>query len=140
MLFYKWFLQGVRKKLQATPNNEGYLYLIGSLFKINITIIISYRHSHPVNMGVPRAPSPPYSNWSPLLRHTSGCLLYTAYYFTEYYCVMLYLQVHLRGYVNRLFAAITCSAMACPTVMCQVFHNIREAAAWKFPSKALHNF
>ena len=52
----------------------------------------------------------------------------------------VYLQVHLRGYVNRLFAAITCSAMACPTVMCQVFHNIREAAAWKFPSKMLHNF
>ncbi|CAH3105439.1 unnamed protein product [Porites lobata] len=41
--------------------------------------------------------------------------------------------VNLRGYVNRIFAAITCSAMACPTVMCQVFHNIREAAMSKFP-------
>ncbi|XP_073255503.1 ras GTPase-activating protein 3-like [Porites lutea] len=41
--------------------------------------------------------------------------------------------VNLRGYVNRIFAAITCSAMACPTVMCQVFHNIREAATSKFP-------
>ena len=41
--------------------------------------------------------------------------------------------------MNRLFAAITCSAMACPTVMCQVFHNIREAAARKFPSEMLHN-
>lgn len=44
-------------------------------------------------------------------------------------------QVNLRGYVNRIFAAITCSAMACPTVMCQVFHNIREAATSKFPGK-----
>ena len=48
---------------------------------------------------------------------------------------MLIFQVNLRGYVNRIFAAITCSAMACPTVMCQVFHNIREAASSKFPGK-----
>jgi len=48
---------------------------------------------------------------------------------------MLIFQVNLRGYVNRIFAAITCSAMACPTVMCQVFHNIREAAMSKFPGK-----
>ncbi|XP_068685469.1 ras GTPase-activating protein 3-like [Montipora capricornis] len=41
--------------------------------------------------------------------------------------------VNLRGYVNRIFAAITCSAMACPTVMCQVFYNIKEAATSKFP-------
>ncbi|XP_067037684.1 ras GTPase-activating protein 3-like isoform X1 [Acropora muricata] len=41
--------------------------------------------------------------------------------------------VNLRGYVNRIFAAITCSAMACPTVMCQVFHNIKETATMKFP-------
>lgn len=48
---------------------------------------------------------------------------------------MFIFKVNLRGYVNRIFAAITCSAMACPTVMCQVFHNIREAATSKFPGK-----
>lgn len=51
-----------------------------------------------------------------------------------FFVLFFLMQVHLRSYVNRLFAAITCSAMACPTVMCQVFHTIREAAVRKFPS------
>ena len=54
-------------------------------------------------------------------------------------CIVLFaltfFKVNLRGYVNRIFAAITCSAMACPTVMCQVFHNIKETATMKFPGK-----
>ncbi|EDO43446.1 predicted protein [Nematostella vectensis] len=39
---------------------------------------------------------------------------------------------NLQGYVNKLCAAITCSAMACPTAMSKVFVTIRESAVQRF--------
>ncbi|KXJ20396.1 Ras GTPase-activating protein 3 [Exaiptasia diaphana] len=42
---------------------------------------------------------------------------------------------NLQGYVDKLFNAITCSAIACPTIMCQVFFTIKDSAVKKFPDE-----
>uniref|UniRef100_A0A2K5RIW6 RAS p21 protein activator 3 n=1 Tax=Cebus imitator TaxID=2715852 RepID=A0A2K5RIW6_CEBIM len=41
-------------------------------------------------------------------------------------------QENLRQYVDRVFHAITESGVSCPTVMCDIFFSLREAAAKRF--------
>lgn len=41
--------------------------------------------------------------------------------------------VHLQEYVERVFDAIINSAVRCPPVLCQIFHDLRECAAKYFP-------
>lgn len=41
--------------------------------------------------------------------------------------------VHLQDYVGRVFDAIMNSAVRCPPVLCQIFHDLRECAAKYFP-------
>ena len=38
----------------------------------------------------------------------------------------------LRQYVDRIFTVITKSGVSCPTVMCDIFFSLREAAAKRF--------
>lgn len=40
---------------------------------------------------------------------------------------------HLQEYVERVFDAITKSAVRCPKVLCQIFHDLRECAGRHFP-------
>ncbi|XP_013114064.1 GTPase-activating protein isoform X2 [Stomoxys calcitrans] len=40
---------------------------------------------------------------------------------------------HLQDYVERVFDAITKSAIRCPKVLCQIFHDLRECAGRHFP-------
>ncbi|EDV25301.1 uncharacterized protein TRIADDRAFT_63821 [Trichoplax adhaerens] len=40
---------------------------------------------------------------------------------------------NLQGYVERCFVAITCSAIHCPPLMCELFRYIKEAAVRRFP-------
>lgn len=40
---------------------------------------------------------------------------------------------HLQDYVERVFDAITKSAVRCPKVLCQIFHDLRECAGRHFP-------
>lgn len=40
---------------------------------------------------------------------------------------------NLNSYVERVFEAITKSATKCPTILCQIFHDLRESAAKHFP-------
>ncbi|XP_055373374.1 GTPase-activating protein isoform X2 [Condylostylus longicornis] len=40
---------------------------------------------------------------------------------------------NLQEYVEKVFDAITKSAIKCPTVLCQIFHDLRECAAKHFP-------
>ncbi|XP_026971540.1 ras GTPase-activating protein 3 isoform X1 [Globicephala melas] len=39
---------------------------------------------------------------------------------------------NLRQYVDRVFSVITTSGLSCPTVMCDIFFSLREAAAKRF--------
>ncbi|XP_062561540.1 GTPase-activating protein [Armigeres subalbatus] len=41
--------------------------------------------------------------------------------------------VNLQEYVEKVFEAITKSAVKCPAVLCQIFHDLRECAAKYFP-------
>lgn len=41
---------------------------------------------------------------------------------------------NLKEYVQRIFQAITESAVHCPTLMCQIFYNLRECATTYFPN------
>lgn len=41
--------------------------------------------------------------------------------------------VNLQEYVERVFVAIMNSAVRCPPVLCQIFHDLRECAAKYFP-------
>ncbi|KAK2118627.1 hypothetical protein P7K49_000013 [Saguinus oedipus] len=45
-------------------------------------------------------------------------------------------QENLRQYVDRVFHAITESGVSCPTVMCDIFFSLREAAAKRFQGEA----
>lgn len=47
------------------------------------------------------------------------------------------LQENLRQYVDRVFSVITASGVSCPTVMCDIFFSLREAAAKRFQGEAL---
>lgn len=40
---------------------------------------------------------------------------------------------HLQDYVEKVFDAITKSAVRCPKVLCQIFHDLRECAGRHFP-------
>lgn len=40
---------------------------------------------------------------------------------------------NLKDYVQRIFRAITQSAVHCPALMCQIFQNLRECATSYFP-------
>ncbi|XP_018321069.1 GTPase-activating protein isoform X2 [Agrilus planipennis] len=40
---------------------------------------------------------------------------------------------NLKDYVHKIFKAITQSAVHCPTLMCQIFHNLKECAVSRFP-------
>lgn len=42
------------------------------------------------------------------------------------------LQENLRQFVDRVFRVITKSGVSCPTVMCDIFFSLREAAAKRF--------
>lgn len=42
--------------------------------------------------------------------------------------------INLQEYVERVFEAITKSAVHCPAVLCQIFHDLRECAAKHFPN------
>lgn len=44
-----------------------------------------------------------------------------------------YNLINLQEYVERVFDAITKSAVKCPAVLCQIFHDLRECAAKHFP-------
>ncbi|CAH0558267.1 unnamed protein product [Brassicogethes aeneus] len=39
----------------------------------------------------------------------------------------------LKGYIQKIFDAITQSAVHCPALMCQIFHNLKECALAYFP-------
>ena len=41
--------------------------------------------------------------------------------------------VNLEEYVAKVFEAITTSAVRCPAILCQIFHDLRECAAKHFP-------
>ncbi|KAF5291026.1 hypothetical protein FQR65_LT11479 [Abscondita terminalis] len=41
---------------------------------------------------------------------------------------------NLKEYVQKIFKAITQSAVHCPALMCQIFHNLRECATTYFPN------
>lgn len=41
--------------------------------------------------------------------------------------------VNLEEYVEKVFEAITKSAVRCPSGLCQIFHDLRECAAKHFP-------
>ncbi|KAB0798318.1 hypothetical protein PPYR_09311 [Photinus pyralis] len=41
---------------------------------------------------------------------------------------------NLKEYVQKIFKAITQSAVHCPALMCQIFHNLRECATSYFPN------
>lgn len=41
--------------------------------------------------------------------------------------------VNLKEYVEKILTAITQSAVHCPTVMCQIFHDLKELAMTYFP-------
>lgn len=41
--------------------------------------------------------------------------------------------INLQEYVERVFVAIMNSAVRCPPVLCQIFHDLRECAAKHFP-------
>lgn len=45
---------------------------------------------------------------------------------------MFHSQETLRQHVDRVFTAITTSGVSCPTVMCDIFFCLREAAAKRF--------
>lgn len=47
------------------------------------------------------------------------------------------LQENLRQYVDRIFHVITKSGVSCPTVMCDIFFSLREAAAKRFQGESL---
>ena len=47
------------------------------------------------------------------------------------------LQENLRQYVDRIFNVITKSGVSCPTVMCDIFFSLREAAAKRFQGESL---
>lgn len=40
---------------------------------------------------------------------------------------------NLKLYIQKIFDAITQSAVHCPTLMCQIFHNLKECALQHFP-------
>ncbi|XP_053680398.1 GTPase-activating protein [Anopheles nili] len=40
---------------------------------------------------------------------------------------------NLQDYVGKVFEAITKSAIKCPAILCEIFHNLRECAAKYFP-------
>lgn len=40
---------------------------------------------------------------------------------------------NLKFYVLKVFEAITRSAIHCPALMCQIFHNLKECATLRFP-------
>lgn len=40
---------------------------------------------------------------------------------------------NLKFYIQKIFDAITQSAVHCPTLMCQIFHNLKECALLHFP-------
>lgn len=46
------------------------------------------------------------------------------------------LQENLRQYVDRIFNIITKSGVSCPTVMCDIFFSLREAAAKRFQGES----
>lgn len=46
------------------------------------------------------------------------------------------LQENLRQYVDRIFSIITKSGVSCPTVMCDIFFSLREAAAKRFQGES----
>nr|XP_033814354.1 ras GTPase-activating protein 2 [Geotrypetes seraphini] len=41
---------------------------------------------------------------------------------------------NLRYYVDKVFSAIMCSSMSCPTLMSDVFYSLRQMAAKRFPN------
>ncbi|XP_029471588.1 ras GTPase-activating protein 2 [Rhinatrema bivittatum] len=41
---------------------------------------------------------------------------------------------NLRYYVDKVFSAIVCSSMSCPTLMSDVFYSLRQMAAKRFPN------
>lgn len=47
------------------------------------------------------------------------------------------LQENLRQFVDRVFSVITKSGVSCPTVMCDIFFSLREAAAKRFQGECL---
>lgn len=65
---------------------------------------------------------------SAIPRHGQGCLCLGE---TRGLTVPL-LQESLRQYVDRIFTVITKSGVSCPTVMCDIFFSLREAAAKRF--------
>lgn len=44
----------------------------------------------------------------------------------------------LQSYVEDIFKAITSSALHCPSVMCQLFHDLKEIAICIFPGIYYH--
>lgn len=43
-----------------------------------------------------------------------------------------------QSYVEDIFKAITSSALHCPSVMCQLFHDLKEIAICIFPGTYCH--
>lgn len=44
---------------------------------------------------------------------------------------------NLKEYVENIFQAITTSALHCPSLMCQMFHDLKELASTCFPGELL---
>lgn len=43
---------------------------------------------------------------------------------------------NLKEYVENVFQAITTSALHCPSLMCQMFHDLKELASTRFPGES----
>jgi hypothetical protein len=43
---------------------------------------------------------------------------------------------NLKEYVENIFQAITTSALHCPSLMCQMFHDLKELASTCFPGES----
>lgn len=43
---------------------------------------------------------------------------------------------NLKEYVENIFQAITTSALHCPSLMCQMFHDLKELASTRFPGES----
>lgn len=46
---------------------------------------------------------------------------------------------NLKEYVENIFQAITTSALHCPSLMCQMFHDLKELASTHFPGESSQN-
>jgi len=50
-----------------------------------------------------------------------------------YFIIIFFTYLFLQGYVKQVFRAITSSALQCPALMCEAFHQLQQIACSCFP-------